>query len=99
MNHFHKNTDLKENELILCTGLPGHRRITREDCGRRYILARKDKQKFPETDLDIGKISGLETCSTCPEGSINAELCAQKRLHQANRHVPDPWNQKWSDKN
>ena len=82
MIHFHKNKDLRENEFILCTGLPGHRHITREDCGRRYLLAREKTQKNSGAEQDLARISSLEICSTCPEGSINAEICEDKHLNQ-----------------
>ena len=80
MDHSHKNRTLRENEFILCTGLPGRRHITREDCGRRHLLARKEIQKFSGAELDLDKASSLEICSTCLEGSINAGICEEKHL-------------------
>jgi len=60
------------NEVILCTGLPGNRSISRNTCIRRYLLAKKEAREFPNTGFDMGQMSSLEICCTCLEGSINA---------------------------
>jgi hypothetical protein len=86
MKNSQKNPELMGNELILCTGLPGNQSISRQTCGRRYLLAKKRARVFSKTGFDIGRMSSLEMCYTCLEGSINAKRYKDKLLEYADYH-------------
>lgn len=83
MKNLQKNPELIGNEVILCTGLPGNRSISRNTCVRRYLLAKKKAREFSKIGFDMGQMSSLEICCTCLEGSINAKRYKNKLLEHA----------------
>jgi len=83
MKKSQKNLKLMQNEVILCTGLPGNRSISRNTCIRRYLLAKRKAREFPKTGFDMGQMSSLEICCTCLEGSINVIRYKNKLLEHA----------------
>ena len=71
-------------DLIECTRQPGNLKISKQACGRRYILAQGQKSLGPKGHFGVAYHWSLEKCQACPKGRSNAKGLPKKTRSKSN---------------
>jgi hypothetical protein len=76
-------TDVSDFNLFECPRQPGHLRISKDACGRRYILAQNQHSLKAKDRFGVAYHWSLEKCQTCPKGRSYSKSIQKKRRSKA----------------